>query len=235
MKRKRSLPSQWKRSSSFSYCYRRLIKSQSQETSDFGHAGLYAHSMRCSNSAGDQAPASAWLLTNDAEACEPQVLKRTGLADRVQEGVQEERNMSCQKSWSAGNREHTMWTTRETKWAHNLALPRRASDYSIATAPQKWVTLNSLMGRHEANPALGTAQNLTSVLSITCIPASADQELRTPCCFYYLLLPLRPSVLYIHCCISPCRLPMARIVSHNACEKYLSETQTGWALGITRV
>lgn len=43
-------------------------------------------------------PALVWLLTNDPEACEPQVLKRTGLADCVQEGVQEERNMSCQKS-----------------------------------------------------------------------------------------------------------------------------------------
>lgn len=155
--------------------------------------------MNCSNPVRDQCSslslaAHQWLRGSWAAgtqmdgSCWPCAGRGTG-----REEYELPEKLICRK------REHTM-LTRETKWAHNLESGTTTQSLGlflvdpVATAPQKWVTINSLMGRHEANPALGTAQNLTPDLSITCIPASADQELSTPCCFYYLLLPPSPSL-----------------------------------------
>ena len=44
---------------------------------------------------------------------------------------------------------------------------------TIAAAPQKRVTVCSLMERYEVNSVLGVAQNLTPKLSVTCIAASS--------------------------------------------------------------
>lgn len=237
MKRKRSLPPQQKRSSSFSYYYR-TWKIPKQETCDFGHAGLYAHSMNCSNSVRDQCSsislaAHQWLRglwaagTQMDGSCWLCAGRGTG---REEYELPEKLICSKERTHNVNKKENKVSTlsaiTTQSLWLFLV-------DH-IATALQKLVTVNSLMEKHKANPALGTAQNRTPDLSITCIPASVDQELSTPCCFYYLLLP--PRLCFVRfCCISPWRFPMARIISHNACEKYLSEIQTGWTLGITRV
>lgn len=158
--------------------------------SDFGHAGLCAHSINCSNSvqaqasirlaayqwprglwaAGTQTDGSCWLCAGRGTGREEYELpeKLTCKKERIHNVNNKENKMSTQSST----------TTQSLRLF--LVDP-------IATAPQRWVTVNSLMERQEANPALGTAQNLTPDLSITCIPASADQELSTPCCFCFLL------------------------------------------------
>ncbi len=47
----------------------------------------------------------AAFLTDNTQTCEPQVLEGASLTDRVQEGIQKQRDVSCQESRAEDERQ----------------------------------------------------------------------------------------------------------------------------------
>lgn len=68
---------------------------------------------------------------------------------------------------------------------------------TIAAAPQKRVTVRSLMERYEVNSALGVAQNLIPKLSVTCIAASSWPGTEHILLFV-LSLPATETLCFVH-------------------------------------